>query len=417
MPKGENVEQDGLFATSNVTVSADAGAGLSQQGAGPLPRVTGTKALGAATAKLHASATVRGAGIAVAVCVSFSITAAGGATIASTPPARLKVPAAGSAVARATIENLSVSTWSPQSPNLYTVHVGVYKEGSGEGGCEDVAAAEPIDWLSTTHGFRTLRYDANGGFFLNSEHFKVRGFCDHNDFGVVGMAVPERVALFRAQMLRAVGGNGRRMSHNPPDVATLAIYDRLGVVVMDENRLFANSTKYVDNMGDLVRRDRNHPSVVIWSFCNEAGCERGHEAGGPRFADVTARLDGSRPTLANMFTFGDLLSRTVDVQGFSHQSREKLDACHVALPDKPIFMSECCSCNTERDEDVGCETTHDDPKSIGCRQTSFNARCAQVNMLGYYRSVSAEIGSVSKRVHLQPYLRGSHCLCAVIQTP
>ena len=192
------------------------------------------------------------------------------------------------------------------------------------------------------------------------------------------MAVPERVNLFRAQASRAVGGNGRRTSHNPPDESMLDIYDRVGVVVMDENRLFDNNTAYVTNMGALVKRDRNHPSVVIWSFCNEVGCEGSHETGGPRFQAIAEEFDGTRPTLANMFTFGDLLSNTIDVQGFSHQTRDKLDACHAKLPDKPIYMSECCSCNTMRDEDEGCETTHDNPHNA-CIQPSFNARCAESN--------------------------------------
>jgi len=235
-----------------------------------------------------------------------------------------------------------------------------------------------VDAVTAPHGFRHLRYDANDGFFLNNEHFKVRGFCDHNNFAVVGMAVPERVNLFRAQASRAVGGNGRRTSHNPPDSSMLAIYDRVGIVVMDENRLFDNNTHYVHNMGALVKRDRNHPSVVIWSFCNEGDCEGKHEAGGPAFQAISQEFDGSRPTLANMFTFADLLSDTIDVQGFSHQSREKLEACHAKLPHKPIYMSECCSCNTMRDEDVGCETLHDNPHKL-CTQPSFNARCAESN--------------------------------------
>ena len=152
--------------------------------------------------------------------------------------------------------------------------------------------------------------------------------------------------------------------------------------------LFANESKYVTNMGALVKRDRNHPAVVLWSFCNEAGCEGEHEAGGPSFREIAYEFDGSRPTLANMFTFGDLLSNTIDVQGFSHQARlghaphliphriphlsprlprfshqdrKKLDDCHAKLPHKPIYMSECCSCNTYRDEDIGCETLHDNP--------------------------------------------------------
>jgi|TARA_B110000196_G_scaffold212371_1_gene182164 beta-galactosidase len=68
--------------------------------------------------------------------------------------------------------------------------------------------------------------------------------------------------------LRAVGGNGRRTSHNPPDAAMLDIYDRLGVVVMDENRLFGNESAYIANMGAMLKRDRNHASVAIWYFCN-----------------------------------------------------------------------------------------------------------------------------------------------------
>ena len=178
----------------------------------------------------------------------------------------------------------------------------------------------------------------------------------------------------QAQASRSIGGNGRRTSHNPPDPTLLDIYDRLGMVVMDENRLFDDNPDYVNNMADLVQRDRNHPSVVIWSFCNENGCEGTHEKGGPAFQAITEKYDGTRPTLANMFTFNDLLSNTVDVQGFSHQGRDKLDECHAAIPNKPIFMSECCSCNTMRGEDEGCETTRDNPHN-GCNQKAFNARC------------------------------------------
>lgn len=91
--------------------------------------------------------------------------------------------------------------------------------------------------------------------------------------------------------------------------------------------------------------------VCIRSFCNEVGCEGSLETGGPAFQAITEQLDGSRPTLANMFTYNDLLSHTIDVQGFSHQSRETVDSCHRDMPTKPIFMSECCSCTTQRGED------------------------------------------------------------------
>ena len=355
-----HVAQDGLFAYANLTgavtsSSVGIGGGL------------------AADAVLHARATVVNDGDAAAgFCASFALADATGAVVQTATAysgAGAAPPRGGSAEVRASLSVGNAQLWSTPRPYLYNLTVQITP-----GTCEGVSDTTAVDGLWTTTGFRSLRYDANHGFFLNDEHYKVRGFCDHNNLGGVGMAVPDRFNLFRAQASRSVGGNGRRTSHNPPNPETLDIYDRLGIVVMDENRLFANDTAFVNNMGDLVRRDRNHPSVVIWSFCNEAGCEGGQETGGPRFKAVTYAEDGSRPVLANMFTFNDLLSRTIDVQGFSHQSREKLDNCHAQMPDKPIFMSECCSCNTMRDEDVGHESSDGRSKLI---QKSFNADCVQ----------------------------------------
>ena len=107
---------------------------------------------------------------------------------------------------------------------------------------------------------------------MNNEHVKVRGFCDHNNFAAVGMATSPRINLFRAEASRSIGGNGRRTSHNPPDPNMLDIYDRVGMVVMAENREFGPDEEYYLNMADLVQRDRNHPSVAIWSYCNEGAC-------------------------------------------------------------------------------------------------------------------------------------------------
>ncbi|CAB9511983.1 galactosidase BoGH2A [Seminavis robusta] len=257
--------------------------------------------------------------------------------------------------------------WSTLHPNLYRVELILTY-------CSN--ATQEQDRVGVPHGIRTIHFDPNQGFFLNQRPYKIRGFCDHDTFAVVGMALPDRINLFRAQASRSIGGNGRRTSHNPPDPSLLDIYDRLGMVVIDENRLFDDHPDYVKNMAHLVTRDRNHPSVVIWSFCNENACEGEHEKGGPPFQAIASQFDGTRPTLANMFTFNDLLSNTVDVQGFSHQHRDKLDDCHAKLPNKPIFQSECCSCNTMRGEDEGCETGRDNPHS-GCVQKTFNARCLE----------------------------------------
>lgn len=343
-----HVEQDGLFAYSNLSW-------------------TGSKV----SAVLHAKVNIVNDGTTdTSVSTQFTLTAPDGSSQSSGGSSAVTVKAGTTVTVTADMTVDSPMLWSSSNPHLYNVSVSVMDATS--------SIATVLDTVDEPHGFRSLRYDANDGFFLNKEHFKVRGFCDHNNFAVVGMAVPDRINLFRAQASRGVGGNGRRTSHNPPDPTILSIYDRIGIVVMDENRLFDNNTAYIDNMRTLVKRDRNHPSVVIWSFCNEGACEGPHETGGPPFQAVAEKYDGTRPTLANMFTFNDLLSNTIDVQGFSHQSREKLEACHAALPHKPIFMSECCSCNTMRDEDEGRETLHDNPHYPEI-QKSFNARCAESN--------------------------------------
>jgi beta-galactosidase len=146
-----------------------------------------------------------------------------------------------------------VNLWTIRAPALYTVRTRLL-----------TTSGAVLDEVNTTTGFRLLRYDSSNGFQMNGEEVKVRGFCDHNDFGSVGTAVPDRINLYRAQAARSLGGNGRRTSHNPPNPSMLDIYDRVGMVVMAENRDFFAGDRYYENMADLVRRDRNHASVTIW---------------------------------------------------------------------------------------------------------------------------------------------------------
>ena len=121
----------------------------------------------------------------------------------------------------------------------------------------------------------------------------LRGFSDHNSFAGVGVAVPARVNLFRAQMLRAVGGNTWRMSHNPPDSTLLDILDRLGIMVWDETRDF--TLAQVRDMEDLVKRDRNHPSVIMWSVGNEGELQDPRAEIGPAMRQAILNLDTTRP--------------------------------------------------------------------------------------------------------------------------
>ena len=157
------------------------------------------------------SAEVSNEGQDVDAIVRFSLSGLGANQTAEVP---ITLPAGGSATAAVNMTLEDPKLWSAMAPNLYDVQATI------------IVNQQEVDRIATSHGVRSLRYDADEGFFLNEDHFKVRGFCDHNSFAIVGMAVPQRVSLFRAQASRAVGGNGRRTSHNPPESAVLQACER-----------------------------------------------------------------------------------------------------------------------------------------------------------------------------------------------
>jgi hypothetical protein len=351
-------------------------------------------------ATLTAAATVRNAGPAAVVggstYVSFSVVEqATGKAVGNSSVVRLSsaiAPGASISVA-SSISIASPMLWNSRAPALYTITAKLFVES---------APAASIDAVDITHGIREITFSGapnTPSCTLNRKTWKWRGFCDHDNFAVVGTAVPDRVKLFRAQMSRAVGGNSRRTSHNPPDPIMLSIYDRLGMLVMDETRIFNSAPTSVDAMRALVERDRNHPSVAMWSFCNEAACEPPKnnptssepQAGAPLFQQAVVAADPTRPTSGNTpgwsghyppFIKSDLLTETIGIQGFSHAGSHTPDSFHgmSEYATKPIFGSECCSCNTMRDEDVGCESSNGQQV---CIQKSFAAECAQAQTSVY----------------------------------
>ena len=262
---------------------------------------------------------------------------------------------------RAKLVASSVELWSNLHPYLHTLQA------------EVVSDSKILDSVNVSIGVRKADWDPKTGFYLNEVPFKWRGFNNHNDFTGVGMAVPDRVNLFRGQSMRAVGANSWRMSHNPPIPVMLSILDRLGIVVWDENREFGDNNIWVENQKDMVERDRNHPSIMIWSFCNERHCDAGSKenAVGKDFRKVSYEEDSFRPVSANMNPrSGEGLTPVLDVQGFSHRSGDEFDEFHKQYPNKPLIGSECCSCRTQRGEPF----TDKKNKVFG----SFNADCNQL---------------------------------------
>ena len=162
--------------------------------------------------------------------------------------------------------------WSVATPVLYTLRSTVR------------AGGRVMDACDTPFGIREAVFDANRGFLLNGEHVKLNGACLHHDGGSVGAAVPERVWERRFEILRAMGCNAIRTSHNPPAPEFLDLCDRVGFLVMDEafdewkagkGQLHGNGYSRIydewheRDATDFVRRDRNHPSVILWSCGNE----------------------------------------------------------------------------------------------------------------------------------------------------
>eukprot|EP01048_Picozoa_sp_COSAG05_P006408 COSAG05_NODE_414_length_10051_cov_120.012158_4_plen_605_part_00 len=172
----------------------------------------------------------------------------------------------------------NIQLWSVARPYLYTLRVDVTVDG------------KVTDSMNQSVGIRNLAWDAEQGLKVNEQPVKMRGACNHESFTGVGAALPDRVDLLRVQQMRGVGMNAWRSSHNPPEPVLLDIADRLGILVLDENRVLATDVNcqgrdckdvpyYAGDpavdMGNLAKRDRNHPSVAWYSLCNEAGCGNG----------------------------------------------------------------------------------------------------------------------------------------------
>ncbi|MBI5684789.1 MAG: glycoside hydrolase family 2 protein [Verrucomicrobia bacterium] len=250
----------------------------------------------------------------------------------------------GQNVAKLTLPVESPRLWSVDEPTLYRVHTVVTREGA------------PVDEVTTTCGFRTLRFDADKGFFLNDKPLKLKGVCNHQDHAGVGAAMPDSLWEFRLRKMKEMGANAHRCSHNPPAAEFLDACDRLGVLVMDENRNFNCAPEYMRQLEWMLRRDRNHPSVILWSVFNEEpmqGTEVGYEMV-RRMAAVVKRFDTTRPVTAAMnggFFSPVNVSQAVDVAGFNYQIKD-YDKFHAANPKLPLTSSEDTSAFQSRGEFV-----------------------------------------------------------------
>lgn len=206
----------------------------------------------------------------------------------------VEVPAKGEKEIQQTISVNQPQLWTLENPALYTVRTVLSRSQGG-------AALEMIDSCDTLIGIRQIDYDVDRGFLLNGQHVKILGMCVHHDGGAVGAAVPVEVWERRLKLLKAMGCNAIRCSHNPPAPEFLDLCDRLGLLVMDEafdewtvaKGKLRGSYATLFNEGSqrdllsMLQRDRNHPSIVMWSIGNEIP-----EQSNPRGVEIAKTLAG-----------------------------------------------------------------------------------------------------------------------------
>ncbi len=222
--------------------------------------------------------------------------------------------------------------WSMESPYVYKLVTRVMVEG------------EVVDQTETPFGVRTIEFDPDKGFFLNDKHVELKGTCNHQDHAGVGSALPDSLQEFRIKALKEMGCNAYRCSHNPPTPELLDACDRLGMLVLVENRLMGNSPELLDRMKRMILRDRNHPCVFAWSLGNEEwaieGNEKGAQVAGPT-QDFVRRLDPTRRiTCAVSGGWGNGISTVIDVMGFNYMDHGNIDEYHQKNPKQSSFATE-----------------------------------------------------------------------------
>lgn len=248
--------------------------------------------------------------------------------------------------------------WSLETPNLYQAVTTLEVDG------------KVVDRDTNTFGIRTLHFDAEKGFFLNGKPVKVKGTCNHQDHAGVGEAIPDRIQAYRLERLRWMGSNACRTSHNPPTPEFLDACDRMGMLVLDETRMMSSNPEGMSELERLIRRDRNHPSVFLWSMGNEEA-EQG-TARGARIVRsmkaLQAKLDPTRLSTAAVSGGweGPGIHNVLDVMGFNYRDNE-IDSYRRNHPDQPMIGTETASTLATRgiyanDKERGYMSAYDDQK-------------------------------------------------------
>jgi beta-galactosidase len=234
------------------------------------------------------------------------------------------------------------SLWSPETPNLYKVQTEVIDNG------------DMIDRYQTTFGVRTVEINRNG-VFLNGKLYPVKGTANHQDFAGIGVALPDKINEYKLRLLKEMGSNAYRSAHHPPTPELLDMCDSIGLLVLDENRFLSSSEEGLKDLTSMLYRDRNHPSIFMWSLENEEWIQ-GSVTGSrilSTLVETTHKIDPTRKVTAAMNHarndggYADVL----DVVGYNYGDKGMAYVKdHENYPQRVTFCTESTSFVSTRGE-------------------------------------------------------------------
>jgi beta-galactosidase len=270
------------------------------------------------------------------VKVKWQIVDSAGKAVASAEAPAQPVAVDGTVTFGATTKLPNPLLWSVDAPNLYSAIVTVESGG------------KTLDAERVSFGVRMAKFTADKGFFLNGKPVKIQGTCNHQDHAGVGAAVPDSLQWFRLAVLREMGGNAVRTSHNMPTPEWVEACDRMGMMMMCETRQMSSNPEGMAQLETMVKRYRNSPSIILWSIGNEEGqmqsqmAEQGAKVGAD-MVRLCHELDPTRVVSAAVNGNNKQgVSDALDILGFNYNLKLP-DEYHKEHPERPIYGSETSS--------------------------------------------------------------------------
>ncbi|MBP6126951.1 MAG: DUF4982 domain-containing protein [Flavobacterium sp.] len=263
-----------------------------------------------------------------------------GTVLAKTATQKIKLDSRKDQTIKQQVAIKNPELWSLENPYLYRVVSVLQSEN------------KIVHQTKTRFGIKTVKFDAKEGFFLNGKPLKIQGTNNHQDHAGIGSALPDYMQYYRIKLLKEMGCNAYRASHNAPTPELLEACDSLGMLVLDEQRLLNSSPEYIDQFTRILKRDRNHPSVFLWSIGNEEQNIQGNEYGKKIAQTLLAIQKDIDPTRTSTYA-ADMgndfkgVNEVIPIRGFNYREYAVADY-HKDHPNQPLLGTEMGSTVTTR---------------------------------------------------------------------